>query len=158
MTGYRIDRFPDVDNLEEILDPSFNERGLIDNISINLSKKLNHFWRRWRLEYLVALRERNNQVKGSDHSIKKGEVVLIHEDLTPRAKWRLGLITEVYFGSDGLIRSVGLKTANGTTNRPISKLYPLEVYHEFEELPVDRTPPRPKRLAAAKALESIKKL
>ena len=107
---------------------------------------------------MAALRERSNQIKISNYSIRKGEVVLIHEDLTPRAKWRLGLITEVYSGSDGLVRSVALKTANGVTNRPISKLYPLEVYHEFEELPKGNDDSRPKRMAATKALERIKNL
>ena len=30
-------------------------------------------------------------------------------------------------GHDGLVRSANVPTANGTTNRPISRLHPLEV-------------------------------
>ena len=35
-------------------------------------------------------------------------------------------------GEDGAIRSAEIRTANGKTNRPINKLYPLEV-NEFAD-------------------------
>ena len=57
-------------------------------------------------------------------------MVQIHEDVTPRSSWPLGLITELHRGHDNHIRSATVKTATGVTNRPISKLYPLEVYTE----------------------------
>ena len=81
---------------------------------------------------------------------------------------------ELQRGNDDLVRSVIIRTANGVTNRPISKLYPLEVNvgmnvsgRKSQEVIEDdndcvsdtlpqqdiRTlsPPRPQRSAAVKA-------
>ena len=58
--------------------------------------------------------------------MKVGDVVLIHND-SPRVNWKLALVTSSNRGRDGLVRSVNLRTANGTTNRPITRLHPLEV-------------------------------
>ena len=59
--------------------------------------------------------------------IKKGSLVLIREDNVPRLKWPIGIVTEVFPGRDGLIRTVQLKTANNTIVRPIQKLHYLEI-------------------------------
>ena len=56
-----------------------------------------------------------------------GEVVMIHDDLSPWIRRRSGVIAEVLRNSDGYVRSVELRTISDRTNRPISKLYPLEV-------------------------------
>ena len=50
----------------------------------------------------------------------------IHDD-GPRLKWHLAVVQELQRGNDNLVRSAIIRTANGVTNRPISKLYPLEV-------------------------------
>jgi hypothetical protein len=60
-------------------------------------------------------------------TIKAGDVVQIHED-KPRALWRLAIVEEVIRGRDGLVRSAKLRTKDGVTNRPITKLYPLEIF------------------------------
>ena len=89
-------------------------------------------------------------------------MVLIHDDVVPCMKWRLGLIIELYKGYDGIVRSAKLKTSTGFTNRPISKLYPLEVRSndsEFEACTnVSDDGSRPRRLAAIKALDKIRNL
>jgi len=36
-------------------------------------------------------------------------------------------VTKLNHGHDELVRSVDIKTKTGTTNRPITKLYPLQV-------------------------------
>ena len=55
-------------------------------------------------------------------------MVLIH-DKGPRAKWKLGKIIRLYPGRDGVVRVVQLKTSRpiGLLNRPVVKLYPLEL-------------------------------
>ena len=53
--------------------------------------------------------------------------MLIKEDNVPRLKWPLGLILDVFPGKDGKIRAVRLKTAKGVFNRPVQKLYDLEI-------------------------------
>ena len=72
-------------------------------------KSLNQFWKTWRNDYLLSLRERT-QVKMKESSIKSnfspsiGDVVLIKGDL-PRGKWRKGKIHELIKGRDGEARS-----------------------------------------------------
>jgi len=68
--------------------------------------------------------------------VKIGDVVLVHDD-TPRIRWKLEGVNK---GADGLIRSADIRTANGKTNRPISRLYPLEVTaSETTETTIDTT-------------------
>ena len=58
--------------------------------------------------------------------MKVGDIVLIHDD-TPRVQWKLAVIEGVNKEADGLIRSANVRTSTGRTNRPIARLYPLEV-------------------------------
>ena len=69
--------------------------------------------------------------------VKVGDVVLIHDN-TPRIQWKLAIIEEINKGEDGFIRSANVKTSTGKTNRPITKLYPLEV-KEAEQSTMDST-------------------
>ena len=41
--------------------------------------------------------------------------------------WKLAVVQDLVRGKDGLIRSAVIKTDTGITNRPIVKLYPLEI-------------------------------
>ena len=50
----------------------------------------------------------------------------MHDD-TPRLRWKLAVIEELVKGKDRLIRSAVIRTSNGVTNRPIAKLYPMEI-------------------------------
>ena len=52
-------------------------------------------------------------------------VLILHENV-PRNKWPLGLVKATYPGTDGLVRSVQLKTASGLVDRPVSKVCLLE--------------------------------
>ena len=89
------------------------------------------------------------------------QVVLIYEDLLQRMKWKLGLIIELFRSKDGIVRSLKLKTSSGETNRPITKLYPLEVQASeltFQRIPssVDSRPKRSAALIARKLIREIK--
>ena len=87
---------------------------------------LKHFWRRWKLEYLTSLREFHKTTGNNIQQVRIGDVVLVHDD-TPRINWQLAVIEDVIRGSDGLIRAANIRTKAGRTNRPIARLYPLEV-------------------------------
>ena len=87
---------------------------------------LKHFWLRWKREYLTSLSEFHTTTGNSVQKIKVGDNVLVHDDI-PKVNWKLALIQQVIKGEDGLIRAVNIRTANGVTNYPITKLYPLEV-------------------------------
>ena len=110
-----------------------NAQHSIDSVEANrqFQRKLTlveHFSKRWRLEYLTALRERHCVAGESSTPVKVGSVVQI-SDNHPRPTWKLGVITEVITGLDGHIRAAKLPTSNGlVTTRPIVKLIPLELW------------------------------
>ena len=80
----------------------------------------------WRQEYLTSLREFHKTTENNVQKVKVGDIVLVHDD-TPRVNWKLAVIQQVIKGKDGLIRAANIRTASGITNRPITKLYPLEI-------------------------------
>ena len=64
---------------------------------IHLNKVLEHFWRRWKKEYLLELRESHRHSKhppkeSNRGTITVGEVVLVHEDNRPRGFWKLAKV------------------------------------------------------------------
>ena len=94
-------------------------------------KILNQFWKTWRDNYLLNLRERT-QVKMKESRIKSnfspsiGDVVLIKDDL-PRGKWRIGKIHELIKSRDGEARSAKvLLPSQKIMGRPLNLLFPLE--------------------------------
>ena len=101
----------------------------------HLSNTLNHFWRRWRREYLAELRESHRHLlrkcQGSPH-ISIGDLVVVHDESLPRGSWKLGRVRNLIVGRDGQTRgatvSVAGKNRQATyLNRPLQLLYPLEL-------------------------------
>lgn len=85
-------------------------------------------WSRWQREYLTALRERHNLMhRVTKFQPKKGDVVIVKTDNKNRGTWPLAIVNEVYPGSDGVIRTVQLRTAKSMLERPVQHLYPLEL-------------------------------
>ena len=84
---------------------------------------LKHFWKR---EYLTSLREFHKTKGNNVQKIKVVDIVLMHDDI-PKVNWKLAVIQQVIKWEDGVIRAANICTANGVTNCPITKLYPLEV-------------------------------
>ena len=97
---------------------------------------LNKFWRSWRAEYLTSLRESHHTTASNSQNVKKGDIVLVHDD-TPQAGWKLVIIEEVITGHDGHIRAVNIRTSSGRTNRPIRRLYLLEITSKADTEPVN---------------------
>jgi len=85
---------------------------------------LQHFWKRWRVEYLSTLQQRFKWKNKCDN-IRVGDLVIIHEENIPPMKWKLARVVEVHSGADGAVRVVSLKTASGSYKRPIVKLTPI---------------------------------
>lgn len=83
------------------------------------------FWRRWVREYIQELQGRQKWLREVPN-FKKGDLVLMQDDLLPRGKWPLGIIQEVHHGRDGLVRSVRLSARGSSYVRPITKIVPLE--------------------------------
>ncbi|XP_063362754.1 uncharacterized protein LOC134651579 [Cydia amplana] len=86
-----------------------------------LQRLSQHFWSRWRNEYLHTLQLRHKWTDSTD-SVKIGDLVLIKEDNYPPLQWRRGRITKLLPGNDNVIRIVELRTQKGTLMRPVAKL------------------------------------
>ncbi|XP_057379622.1 uncharacterized protein LOC130701716 [Daphnia carinata] len=167
--GDRLTRFPyDPATDEELLDPTFGEKpSHLLNMFSRRQRILKSFWKRWQRDYLTSLRERHIvSGKHFESSAKVGDVVLVHNE-GPRIDWKLAIIEKLIVSPDGETRIAEIRTAEGKTNRPVSKLYPLEITETSEASPhypiqtvsSDPTPsPRPPRQAALAAKERIRLL
>ena len=84
--------------------------------------------KRWSAEYLRGLRERHNMKHNKRQlSVTSGDVIIIKGDEKNRGQWRLGIVDELFPGSDGVIRAVKLRAGKSYLERPIQHLYPLEL-------------------------------
>ena len=63
----------------------------------------NHFWRRWKREYLFQTQQRAKWLQ-PNRDFKVGDVVLFKDQLMPPTRLPLARITELHSGVDGLCR------------------------------------------------------
>ena len=184
VVGHRILSLPD--NLDYTCDIG-DEEFMIDSGQVtkrvkHLNNVINHFWKRWRMEYLSCLRESHAHLskrsKFNDSQISEGEVVIVKDDHLPRGQWRLGIVQEVMMSCDGLKRAATIKIVSSnrqhtTLRRPVQLLYPLEILCKSTETFASETRPesvsakktvnleertRPKRAAARRAKDLIQNL
>ena len=178
LIGRRVLNLPD--HLGHLCDPG-DEDFDIDSTQLtrrtkHLSNTLNHFWKRWRSEYLAELRESHRHLLKKSRGkpqVSVGDVVIVHEEGLARGFWKLGRIQSLMIGQDGKTRGATIRLAakNRSTslNRPLRLLYPLEIDSSSEsmdapqkaresekqdenaERPICR--PRPRRAAAQKSEE-----
>lgn len=80
---------------------------------------------RFRKEYLGQLVEHKRTNKSS--VIKVGDIVLVENDKKKRYQWPMGRVMEIMPSSDGEIRVAKIRTRGGCINRPLRRLYPLEM-------------------------------
>ena len=121
-------------NYENVTHHSLNQRFRTQQLI------LEHFWTRWKKEYLTSLKEHQVGTTGkNDQNVKVGDVVLIHDE-GPRISWKLAKIEELIRGKDGIVRAVNLRTKHGMTNQLITKLYPIEVNdnQSIDNIPTER--------------------
>ena len=168
MYGRRMSSLPyDIEAAEaDLSDPSFGEGpNQVAKRVHRLQKIKATFWKRWSREYLTSLREHHQKTRGVRKlAVKVGDVVLIHED-GPRIDWKMAVIEKLIVSEDGQVRAAEIRTANGKTNRPLAKLYPLEITENSgpEELSSASSPTetsssssRVTRKAAMEAKEKIR--
>ena len=98
-----------------------------------LQNIINHFWDRWRKEYLVNLREyhRINCNKKNRPSIQLNDVVIIEDERRPRSSWRLAKVENLIESNDKQIRGavVRVSKTNKLLSRPVNKLYLVERFY-----------------------------
>ena len=104
---------------------------------LKLDKLVKSFWSTWSKDYLTSLRENAINKGRKGEGPKVGDVVVIHEDNVKRALWKLGRVVDLIKGKDGVIRGAKVKTnsryAGGVIDRPLQKLFPLEMGRGDEE-------------------------
>ena len=130
IVGRRILSVPSKNSSNEV----DQTEGILTRRAKFLQRTLDHFWNRWKSEYLTQLREYHRYSKraNSVRKVQVGDIVCLHENKTPRQQWRLGKIEPLLPGRDGHVRSavVRVKSGNSPTaewRRPLQRLYPLEV-------------------------------
>ena len=177
LIGRRVLSIPDGAEIDEN-DPEFDvsPADLTRRMS-HLNGLLHQFWKRWKSEYLLELRDCHRYNTGNPNArpVLIGDLVLVHDE-QPRCLWRLAKVVETLPGRDGKIRGALLKVASATQpttlRRPVQLLYPLEINAPTEpsenfqipqslDLPEKgpdpvENPSRPKRGAAVRAREQVK--
>jgi len=95
---------------------------------------LDHFWKRWRQEYLLSLRDCHRYSKGNDvkRKLAVGDVVVLYEEGTRRGFWKLAKVETLIWGSDDQVRGaiIRIPSREGKTSilqQPVSHLYPLRL-------------------------------
>ncbi|CAG9118509.1 unnamed protein product [Plutella xylostella] len=91
-----------------------------------------HFWRRWQREYISELQIRKKW-KTDKAKLKIGDLVILQEDHSPPLYWRLGRVTQLFPGPDGISRVAEVNTARGLVRRALVRLCPLPAAEDEEE-------------------------
>ena len=123
---------------------------------------LQHYWCRWSREYVINLREFHKSKNPKNQRIvTPGEVVLVHEEKTPRQSWKIGRIIETQTSADGEVRGVKVAVVNKkgrlyNLNRPVQRIYRLEIDSICDDSIASADEKkdsnhRPRRIAAANA-------
>lgn len=105
--------------------PKVSSKDLCERESLR-QQQLDRFWKLWVSDYLLNLPP---TITGfvPRCNLEKGSVVLIRDDKSPRLRWPLGVVVDLFPGKDGVIRSVNVKTSRGVICRPVQKLHNLEL-------------------------------
>lgn len=87
-----------------------------------LAQKMSqHFWDRWRQEYLHELQTKPKW-RQQRKEPRENDLVLIKDENTHSNKWPMARIMKLHKGDDGLTRVVTLRTENNVLKRPITKI------------------------------------
>ena len=133
-------------------------------------------WKRWKCEYLRALRERHFCSNNKEIKLKIGDIVQIRSDHKNRGEWNLGKVTKLV-KTDGILLGAKVLTRNNKIfERPIEFLYPMELHettkqeepyngdnievlgHRINNVEKHEEPKANERTAKNKAIEKIKRI
>ena len=87
----------------------------------HFQQMMNHPWKRLKKEYLLSLMKRPKWIE-MQPSLKVGDILWVHKDLTPRSIWSIGHVKEEPPGRDGTTRVVTVRSAYGYFSLPLSLL------------------------------------
>lgn len=84
------------------------------------------FWKRWTQEYISTLQGRLKWYD-SNPNLAIGDLVIVEAPNHPPSDWQLGQIIAVHPGKDAVVRTVTVRTQEGTLKKPVAKLVKLPV-------------------------------
>lgn len=106
----------------------------VENVSSNrltryqhIRQMVEHFWNRWKTEYLHNLQQRHKWKFQQNPQALIGSLVLLKDENSPPLHWPKARIVEVHPGADGLVRVVSVKTINGVVKRALGKICILPI-------------------------------
>ena len=109
--GHRITCLPhQVVDIDDLRDPDYGEANQLRKRARLQAAVLRDFKKRWCHEYLTSLREYHKKSGDNQQTVKKGDVVIVHDD-TPRASWKMAVIDDLIVGRDGLVRAATVRTS-----------------------------------------------
>ena len=97
-----------------------------------ITKATQDFWKSWHLEYLSEVQTRQKWTKGKGE-LTKGSIVVVIERDDQCNRWPLGVVLEVYPGSDGHTRVAKIKTPQGEYVRNVTRLCPIPHLTEVDD-------------------------
>ena len=136
---------------EDVGDQDFNTSKVVLTWRMRvLDCLMNHFWKRWKYEYLLELcnHQRSKMRMKGRQLIAEGDVVILHDDQERRRFWKLGPVVETIPGKDGEVRGAVVKVCpeggkSKLMRRSVQHLYPLEVSSSG---PLNEDPPESPRI------------
>ncbi|XP_067937085.1 uncharacterized protein [Watersipora subatra] len=69
------------------------------------------FWRAWRTEYVATMITRQKWID-VQRNVKVGDIVMVIDDNAARCDWKVGTVSSVFPGKDGLVRQVDITLGN----------------------------------------------
>ena len=101
---------------------------------------LSHFTKQWRKQYFLSLREvpSSGHKTSSEKLVRIGDVVIVYDEFSRRVFWRLGMVTKLLTGSDGITGAAIVKTVNSDHTRllcrSIKHLIPIELTVNIQDV------------------------
>ena len=94
-----------------------------------LSNALEQFRKRWRNEYLLALRKKHYNLCGENpsHHLRVEQLVMVKHYNIHRIEWPLGVITAIYPDERGVVRTAEVEECGYRFQRSVTYLVPLEL-------------------------------
>ncbi|XP_069363934.1 uncharacterized protein [Maniola hyperantus] len=86
-----------------------------------LEQARQHFWKRWANEYVAELQQRAKW-RTRCTTLKVHDLVLLKEPSAPPLCWRLGRVTQLHPGADGVPRAADVSTAQGIVRRALNRI------------------------------------
>ena len=111
-----------------------NTREHFTKQALYLSRIVKNFWKKWRKDYLIDLREhhRNKVERSGKIKISVGDTVTVHEEGLEKGFWKIGQIENLIKGQDDIVCGAELRISSRgkkplVIKRPLQSLFPLEV-------------------------------